>query len=39
MLWVFFLIILGLTLLFLRSSQSWVYYEVDTEAEQEGAAR
>ena len=39
MLWVFFLIILGLTLLFLRSSQSWVYYEVDTEAEKEGATR
>ena len=39
MLWVFFLIILGLTLLFMRSSQSWVYYEVDTEAEKEGATR
>lgn len=39
MLWVFFLIILGLTLILLRSSKSWVYYEVDTEAEREGAAR
>lgn len=39
MLWVFFLVILGLTLLFMRSSQSWVYYEVDTEAEKEGATR
>jgi multiple sugar transport system permease protein len=33
MLWVFFLIILGLTVLLLRSSRSWVYYEVDTDAE------
>jgi multiple sugar transport system permease protein len=39
MLWIFFLIILGLTLLLLRSSRSWVYYEVDTDAEPEGAAR
>jgi multiple sugar transport system permease protein len=39
MLWVFFLIILGLTLVLLRSSRSWVYYEVDTEAEREGATR
>ena len=39
MLWVFFLVILGLTLLLLRSSKSWVYYEVDTEAEREGATR
>lgn len=39
MLWVFFLIILGLTLILLRSSRSWVYYEVDTEAEKEGATR
>jgi len=39
MLWVFFLIILGLTLILLRSSRSWVYYEVDTEAENEGATR
>lgn len=39
MLWVFFVIVLGLTLVLLRSSRSWVYYEVDTEAEREGAAR
>ena len=39
MLWVFFLVILGLTLLLQRSSKSWVYYEVDTEAEREGATR
>ena len=39
MLWVFFLIILGLTLVLLRSSKSWVYYEVDTDAEREGAVR
>lgn len=39
MLWVFFLIILGLTVVLLRSSRSWVYYEVDTEAEREGANR
>lgn len=39
MLWVFFIIILALTLVLLRSSRSWVYYEVDTEAEREGAAR
>ncbi|MEU2198925.1 sugar ABC transporter permease [Isoptericola sp. NPDC019482] len=39
MLWVFFLVILGLTLVLLRSSRSWVYYEVDTEAEREGATR
>lgn len=39
MLWVFFIIILGLTLVLLRSSKSWVYYEVDTEAESEGAKR
>jgi len=31
MLWVFFLVILGLTMLLVRSSRSWVYYEVDTE--------
>jgi multiple sugar transport system permease protein len=37
MLWVFFIIILGLTMILLRSSRSWVYYEVDTEAEREGA--
>jgi multiple sugar transport system permease protein len=39
MLWIFFIIILGLTLVLLRSSRSWVYYEVDTEAESEGAKR
>lgn len=39
MLWVFFVIILGLTLILLRSSRSWVYYEVDTDAEQKGATR
>jgi len=39
MLWVFFVIILGLTLILLRSSKSWVYYEVDTDAEREGATR
>ncbi|MNI87042.1 hypothetical protein D3C73_1441980 [compost metagenome] len=39
MLWIFFIIILGLTLVLLRSSKSWVYYEVDTEAESEGAKR
>lgn len=39
MLWVFFLIILGLTLVLLRSSKSWVYYEVDADAEREGAVR
>ena len=33
MLWVFFIIILALTLLLLRSSRSWVYYEVDADAE------
>jgi multiple sugar transport system permease protein len=39
MLWIFFIIILGLTLVLLRSSRSWVYYEVDTEAESEGVKR
>jgi multiple sugar transport system permease protein len=33
MLWVFFIVILGLTLILLRSSRSWVYYEVDTDVE------
>lgn len=33
MLWVFFIIILGLTMVLLRSSKSWVYYEVDSENE------
>ncbi len=32
MLWVFFLIILGITLLIFRSSSFWVYYEVDRDA-------
>jgi multiple sugar transport system permease protein len=31
MLWVYFIVILGFTLILLRSSRSWVYYEVDTE--------
>ncbi|ABS04019.1 carbohydrate ABC transporter permease [Kineococcus radiotolerans] len=39
MLWVFFLIILGLTLILLRSSRSWVFYEVDTDEDQKAAAR
>lgn len=39
MLWIFFLIVLGLTLVLLRSSRSWVHYEVDTDAEREGATR
>lgn len=39
MLWVFFVIILGLTLILLRSSRSWVYYEVDADAGREGATR
>lgn len=39
MLWVFFLLILGLTVLLLRFSRSWVYYEVDAEAEGEGVRR
>lgn len=39
MLWVFFIVILGLTLVLLRSSRTWVYYEVDADAEKEGAAR
>ncbi|WP_308492698.1 carbohydrate ABC transporter permease [Microbacterium terrisoli] len=37
MLWVFFIVILGFTLLIMRSSRFWVYYEVDIEAEREGA--
>jgi multiple sugar transport system permease protein len=36
MLWVFFLIILGLTVILVRSSRSWVHYEVDTD---EGAGK
>ena len=33
MLWVFFLVILVVTLIVLRSSRLWVHYEVDSEAE------
>jgi multiple sugar transport system permease protein len=33
MLWVFFLVILIVTLIMLRSSRLWVHYEVDSEAE------
>jgi multiple sugar transport system permease protein len=33
MLWVFFLVILIVTLIMLRSSRQWVHYEVDSEAE------
>lgn len=36
MLWVFFLVILGITLLILRSSRGLVYYEVDIDAPSEG---
>lgn len=32
MLWVFFIIILGITVLIFRSSSFWVYYEVDRDA-------
>lgn len=39
MLWVFFLIILALTMVILRSSRSFVYYEVDADVESEGATR
>jgi len=39
MLWVFFLVILGLTLLVLRTTRGLVYYEVDADAEKEGAIR
>jgi multiple sugar transport system permease protein len=39
MLWVFFLIVLALTMVILRSSRSFVYYEVDADAEKEGATR
>jgi multiple sugar transport system permease protein len=34
MLWVFFAVILAITLLVQRSSRLWVHYEVDREAEQ-----
>jgi multiple sugar transport system permease protein len=33
MLWVFFVIILGITLLVQRSSRMWVHYEVDSDAD------
>jgi multiple sugar transport system permease protein len=33
MLWVFFLVILAITLVVLRSSRLWVHYQVDSEAE------
>lgn len=39
MLWVFFLIILAITLLLLRTTRGLVYYEVDADAEKEGAVR
>jgi multiple sugar transport system permease protein len=39
MLWIFFIILLGLTMVLLRSSRSWVHYEVDTDAEREGVTR
>ena len=39
MLWVFFIVILALTVILMRASRSWVYYEVDADAEREGATR
>lgn len=39
MLWVFFIVILALTVALMRVSRSWIYYEVDADAEREGAAR
>ncbi|WP_223694884.1 carbohydrate ABC transporter permease [Leifsonia poae] len=39
MLWVFFIVILTLTVVLMRASRSWVYYEVDADAEREGATR
>lgn len=39
MLWVFFIVILALTVVLMRASRSWIYYEVDADAEREGAAR
>lgn len=39
MLWVFFLVILAITLLVLRFGRSLVYYEVDADAEQKEVAR
>ncbi len=39
MLWVYFLVILGITLVLMRSSRLWVFSEVDVEQEREGVAR
>ncbi|HEV7185295.1 MAG: carbohydrate ABC transporter permease [Actinomycetales bacterium] len=39
MLWVFFVVILALTVVLMRASRSWIYYEVDADAEREGATR
>jgi multiple sugar transport system permease protein len=39
MLWVFFLVILALTVVLMRSSKLWVHSEVDAESEREGATR
>jgi multiple sugar transport system permease protein len=39
MLWVFFLVILALTVVLMRSSRLWVHSEVDAESEREGATR
>ena len=39
MLWVFFLVILALTVVLMRVSRSWIYYEVDADAEREGAVQ
>lgn len=39
MLWVFFVVILVLTVVLMRVSRSFIYYEVDADAEREGAAR
>jgi multiple sugar transport system permease protein len=39
MLWVYFIIILAITLVLLRTTRSFVYYEVDTDAPKGAAAR
>ncbi|MBU8867726.1 carbohydrate ABC transporter permease [Paenarthrobacter aromaticivorans] len=39
MLWVFFIVILALTVVLMRSSRTWVHSEVDAESEREGATR
>lgn len=39
MLWVFFIVILALTVVLMRASRSWIYYEVDADAEREGVTR